>query len=289
MTSTLVLAAGLVVIASGFTYAQLRSTRENIDDEMDSLAATVDAPLTTEVRQWLAPQLERRTLYPGIGLVWGIALASLLVTDGWYDAPWYWFSTLVGAGFGLVLGQLVAAYRTTPPPLGAMRTADPVGRRVATSFSRPRRLMLRTAVVIAAATLATAVALDASSSSDTAGRAVLVSGVILVLAVTDYVAIAVVLARPVRSSTPEGRAWQKALLARSVGETPRGTLFSALFGVGVVGYTTALELDDLPAVMTALTALLVGGPIAATAVAALVHRRPHRAGPAEFIGGRATP
>jgi hypothetical protein len=57
-----VFVAGLLVIGVAFTYGYLRSSRRKAEAELQEFAATVPAPLTAEVREWLAPQIARRTV-----------------------------------------------------------------------------------------------------------------------------------------------------------------------------------------------------------------------------------
>lgn len=65
------LIGGLVVIGGFFTITFLRSSKDKAEAELLEFAETVPAPLTPEVRQWLAPQLARRTTYPTLGWMWG--------------------------------------------------------------------------------------------------------------------------------------------------------------------------------------------------------------------------
>lgn len=264
---TVIYVAGFLVIAAVGTYLQLRATKRKADADMQAFAMTVPAPLTDDVRQWLGPQLDRRSAYPALGMLWGITLAHIPLTPGWWELPWYWFAVLVGLAAGSTAGALIAGYRTTPLLDGLIRTVDPVRRRVSDHFDQSHVLRLRLAAVVSATAFALAAAITTSGDTATARRALLGCGLGALLVAAHYWVAATVISRPMVTSTPEGLLWQKALLAKTVEPMPTSAFQVATFSAVIAIFATVAAYRDLP-----LPVLLFGAcfTVLAAASAAVV-------------------
>ena len=241
-----VLVAGLLVISGAFTYGYLRSSRRNAEAELQEFAETVPAPLTAEVRQWLAPQLARRTVYPALGAMWGLMAGNIPWTPGWDELPWYWFAVLVGSGIGFTAGALVAGYRTAPLLDGSVRMVDPVRRRVSEYYDRSHLLTLRLAVVVSVTGVGLAGTIATSSDTASTRRALVGCAIAVLVVAAHYWVAATVISRPMVASTPEGLLWQKALLAKTVEPMPSSAFLVAIFSAAVALFVTVLEYRDLP-------------------------------------------
>lgn len=271
-----VLIGGLLVIGGFFTITFLRSSRNKAEAEMLALAETVPAPLTPEVRRWLAPQLARRTTYPTLGWMWGLTAANIPLNDSWHDLPWFWMAALIGAGTGGTAGTLLAGYRTAPLLDGPVRTADPSRRRLSDFLERPKLQQLRLAGVLAPIALALAIAVQLSADTPSSRRAVLGCGLGLLLVAAYCWVIDRVVTRPMVTSSPEGLVWQKALATRTVDRMPHEALLVAVFSSAVAIFASAVSYQELSLAVVLLTALFV--PVTATAavVVGMSLRREHR-------------
>lgn len=259
----IVLIGGLLVIGGSYTITFLRSRKKKAEAEMLDFAETVPAPLTPEVRRWLAPQLARGTTYSTLGWMWGLFLSSIPLTDGWHDLPWFWMAGLIGAGAGGTAGALLAGYRTAPLLDGPVRTADPARRRLSDYLERPEIRQLRLAVVLAPMAFALAIAVQLSGDTPSARRAVVGCGLGVLLVLASYWVIDRIVARPMVASSPEGLVWQKALVARTVDPMPSTALLVAVFSSVVAIFASVVSYQELPLAVVLLTALYA--PVTATA------------------------
>lgn len=271
-----VLIGGLLVIGGFYTVTFLRSSKNKAEAETIDFAGTVPAPLTPEVRRWLAPQLARRTTYPTLGWMWGLFLSNIPLTDGWHDLPWFWMAALIGAGAGGTAGTLLAGYRTAPLLDGPVRTADPARRRLSDFLGRPKIQQLRLAGALAPMALALAIAVQLSADTPSSRRAVLGCGLGLLLVAAYCWVIDRVVTRPMVTSSPEGLVWQKALVTKTVDRMPHEALLVAVFSSAVAIFASAVSYQELSLAVVLLTALFV--PVTATAavVVGMGLRREHR-------------
>lgn len=255
----LVNVAGLLAIATGFTYFFLKSEGANLDRRIGEFAATVPAPLTDDVLHWLRPQFRRRSAYPMVGLLWGISMAHIPMA-GWNELPWYWFAIAIGAGLGAVAGDLVSGFRTTPLLQGHRRTAEPVQRRADTYFDRASALQLRLAVALAVLSLALSAALVTTGGTVSSWRALLGCGLATLLVLAHVGVAAALLRRPLVASSFEGLQWQKALLAWTLEGLPSRAWFLAVFSAAVATFATVTDARIAPvAVLVLGAALAVAG------------------------------
>lgn len=271
-----VLIGGLIVFGGIFTISFLRSRRNKAEAEMLDFAETVPAPLTPEVRRWLAPQLARGATYPTLGWMWGLFLSNVPLTDDWHDLPWFWMAGLIGAGAGGTVGSLLAGYRTTPLLDGPVRTADPARRRLSVYLERPELRQLRLALLLAPLAFALAIAVQLSGDTPSARRAVLGCGLGVLLVVASYWVIDRIVARPMLASSPEGLVWQKALVAKTVDPMPSTTLLVAVFSSVVAIFASVVSYQELPWTVVLLTALYAPVTAAAAVVVGAGLRRSYR-------------
>lgn len=263
----LVYLAGVVVIAGATSVGFVRWRGTKTETELQAFVATVPAPLTPDVRQWLAPQLFRRSVYPVLGLVWGGSAGQVLSTRGWSELPWFWFATLVSMGAGTSAGALVAALRTPPLIDSPRRAVDPVRRRMSDHYGSSQVLRLRVSLVVAGAALAVAVTILLATSSEAASahRALLACGLGMTLVVAHRWVVATVVARPMVTSSTEGLLWQKALVAKTVEPMPQLSFFIAVSSAAIALFAAAVTIRDLP-----LPVLLVSAGLAVLTLASVV-------------------
>lgn len=260
-----VFVSGLLVITGFFSLMEFRSRRKKAETEIQRFAATVPAPLTLDVHDWLGPQLARRYFYPAWGGSVGVVAAHIVVFPEWGELPWYWFDMLVGFMAGGVAGALLAGYRTTPLVDGPQRTVDPVRRRVSDFCNPSHVLRLRLALAVSGAALVHALVAAAAYDSATTRRALVACGLGLVLVVAHQWVAATVVTRPLVASSPDGLTWQKALVAKTVEPFPHQAFFIAVFSAVMALFTAAVTFGDLP-----LPVLLLSAGLAALAVASVV-------------------
>ncbi|GAB2766658.1 hypothetical protein GCM10027020_19180 [Nocardioides salsibiostraticola] len=256
MTFTIYI-AGLLLIYGVCIFALVRATRKNAESDLQAFAATVPAPLTPAVRQWLAPQLLRRSYYPTSGGLMGLAAPLSPFASGWEEVPWYWFAGLLGMGAGFTVGTLVAGYRTAPLLDGPVRTVDPAQRRLSDYLDRLHVVRLRLAVMVSTFGAVLTVAIWASTDSASAQRALLACGLGLVLVGAHYWVAAVVIARPLVASNSDGLLWQKALLDKTVNPMSGSAFLVAVFSAAIALYSVAVNYRDIPS-----ATLLLGGSYA---------------------------
>lgn len=270
------LIGGLVVIGGFFTITFLRSSKNKAEPELLEFAETVPAPLTPEVRKWLAPQLARRTTYPTLGWMWGLFLSSIPLTDGWHDLPWFWMAGLIGAGAGGTAGALLAGYRTAPLLDGPLRTADAVRRRPSDHLEQSEITELRLAAVLAPIAFVLAVAVQLSADTPSSRRAVLGCGLGLLLVAAYCWVIDQIVTRPMVTSSPEGLVWQKALVTKTVDPMPSTALLVAVFSSAVAIFASVVSYQELSLAVVLLTAPFALVTATAAVVFGLGLRRAHR-------------
>ncbi len=267
---------GLLVIFGLTTWGIWAASRNVSEDKLQELATAIPAPLTDDVRQWLEPQLVRRSLYPTLGVVWGGMASNLPLSPGWHELPWFWFSAVIGAGVGATAGILLAGYRTTPLLDGSLRTVDPVRRRIADYFDRAAVLRLRLAMVVSGAGLALACAITVSDDTAVARRSLLACALGALLVAAYYWVIRAVINRPLVASTPVGLLWQKALLAKTVESMPTSAFLTAAFSAAIAIFASAVTYRDLPlpvVLLAACFALVAAASAAGTVVSAWKERQ----------------
>lgn len=253
MSLVIYLTGHLVIlgVASAF-YLLFHKSRA--EQELLTFAATVHAPLTPEVRTWLAPQLWRRSVFPMLGLFAGLTVGQSLIAHGWDDLPWFWFATLLTTGAGVSIGALLAGYRTCALGEGPRRTVNPVQRRPSDYYGRSHMVMSRSSMTVGAAAFALAGALWVTTGTDTANRALLGTGLVVILVVAHHRVAAAIVARPMVTSTPEGLLWQKAVAARTVEPMPRLAFLAAAFSAVVAVYASVVDFRAVPLPVLLLSA-----------------------------------
>ncbi|MBM7508468.1 putative membrane protein [Nocardioides salarius] len=257
--------SGLLAIAGFFAVVEVRVRRKKAESELETFAAGVPAPLTPEVREWLRPQLARRYFYPQIGGTVGLTAAHVAMFPEWGELPWYWFEVLIGSMTGAVAGALLAGYRTTPLVDGPRRTVDPVRRRVSDFCSRSRVLRLRLAPVVSGAAFVVALVIATSYDGPTTRRALVTCALGLVLTLAHQWVVTAVVTRPLVASSPDGLAWQRALVAKTVDALPYQAFFIAVFSAAIALFAAAVTIRDLP-----LPVLLLSAGLAVLTLASVV-------------------
>ena len=264
---------GVVIYLSGFVVINVVATvgfllvqRGKAEAELMAFAETVPAPLTPQVREWLRPQLHRRAVYPFVGFIWGGTAAYLLPESAWDDLPWHWFLLVMGVGVGSSAGALLASFRTEPLVDGPHRAVDPVRRRTSDYYGRYDRLRLRLSAITAVLSLVLAVGMAAGTGTATADRALLACTIGVVIVAAHHWVVALVVARPMVTSSPEGLLWQKAVLARTVEPMPHLAIFAAIFSAVVAVYASIVDFREL----SLPTLLLSAGVAVLGALAVLV-------------------
>ncbi|MEP7737557.1 hypothetical protein ABKW28_07900 [Nocardioides sp. 31GB23] len=237
--------SGFVVINVVATVVFLTVQRDKARGELLAFAETVPAPLTPQVEEWLAPQLHRRAVYPFVGFLWGTSAAYALPGSGWDDVPWQWFMLVMGVGVGSSAGALLASFRTEPLVDGPQRAVDPVRRRTSDYYGRYDRLRLRLSAITAVLSLVLAAGMAAGAGTATADRALLACTTGVVIVAAHHWVVALVVARPMVTSSTEGLLWQKAVLARTVGPMPHLAIFAAIFSAVIAVYASIVDFQEL--------------------------------------------
>lgn len=241
------------------------------DEAMKRLAERAGQPATTEVEAWLRPQLIRRTRGGMLGFVWGLALHTLghyPDDDAWTDIPLYWLSVAVAAGGGAIIGRLVATY-TVSRTSSEQRAASVRRRRLGDYFEKPELLQLRLSIPLALVAFAVALILRSEVSTSLSARLILWSGLGTVVVSLAYAVARVLVASPLRSSTPELVPWKEALLAYTLLPLPPQAAMSAVVSAGAVIVGVAASGHNASGVLlTGTLALLM---LTAAAVAVVAH------------------
>ncbi|WP_180923828.1 hypothetical protein [Nocardioides marinisabuli] len=273
--------SGFVVINVVATVLFVRSQRGKAAAELMTFAETVPAPLTPQVREWLGPQLHRRAVYPFVGFLWGITAVYLLPSSAWDDLPWHWFLLVIGIGVGSSTGALLASVRTKPLVDGPRRAVDPVRRRASDYYGRIDVLRLRLSVLTAGSALALAAALVAGTGTATADRALIACSIGLVLVAAQHGVVAVVVARPLVTSTAEGLSWQKAVLARTIAPMPHLAIFAGIFSTVVAVYAAVVHVRELslPILLLSVGVAVLGAAAVVVMVMGIRRDRPRQTDP----------
>ncbi len=181
--------------------------------------------------------------------------------------PWFWFMPSSGRGCRLIRrGALLAGFRTEPLVDGPRRAVDPVRRRrISDYYGRYDRLRLRLSAITAVLSLVLAAGMAAGAGTATADRALLACTTGVVIVAAHHWVVALVVARPMVTSSTEGLLWQKAVLARTVGPMPHLAIFAAIFSAVIAVYASVVDFQEL-----SLPTLLLSAGVAVLATASVV-------------------